>query len=583
MNEQQPRPEPSHAAPGRTPRPDGPADDEAFVRLRAADPAAGAVPDAARLTAVLRTATGVDVGAAAPLVDATAAPTALPRTALTTAPAEPLGTSAVAAVPTPAVQAARRRWGSGSGPARWLQVAAVVAGLAVVGGGGYALGARLDRGTGSLTGGSTPLPAIALGNGADRSASGAAAPAVGAATSGSGSASSAAVPDRAMWYGSRTVFAASGLSTAGGTGSAFTFDAASVLSADTARRAAKALGVAGEPRPEWGAWTVGATDGTGAVLRLSGDGTATLSYSDPARDPWFCAGAKGAATGTVCTGDTTPTPTGDAAVAKVRDLLKTLGVDLAGATAQVRDDTTPVQDGTGATVPAPTRVTVTFSQVVEGQLTGMSWSATLVGSGVQSLWGPLAPLVGLGRYDVVSPAAAAARLNDPRFGAYGGGPVPLQGSPVATGSGVAEPDVATAPAIGSSGATTGPAPAATGAAEPGVPGSALSGAASSGTATAGPGIVVPAPAATAVPGGKPVPAPTSTAVATAPAALSAGAAIAWPVRHVTLVSARLGLALTTLPSGAAVLVPTYQLTDTDGGTWSVIAVVDSQLDLTAAG
>ncbi len=529
MDEQLPGHEPSDAAPARTPRPDQPGvpADEAFAALRAADPAAGAAPDAARLTAVLRTATGVDVGVRAPA---------------------------------PAVEAARRRWGRSRGPARWLQVAAVVAGLAVVGGGGYALGTSQVGGTGSLTGGATPLPAITLGNGAERSSGGAAEPAVGAATSGAGSSPSVAVgvPGISTWYGSRTVFVASGLSATGSSGSAWAFDAASVVGAGTARRAATVLGVAGDPRPEWGAWTVGPTDGTGPVLRLSGDGMATLSYSDPALDPWTCAGAKGAATGTACRSGDRPTPAGDAAVAKVRDLFHALGVDLAGATVHVQADATPVQDGTGATVPAPTRVTVTFSQVVQGQLTGVSWAATLVGSGVQSLWGPLAPLVDLGRYDVVSPAAAAQRLNDPRFGAFGGGPVPLRGS------GVAEPGVAGSASSGTA-----------------LPGAVSSGSASSGTATAGPGIAVPAPAPTAVPGGRPVPAPT--VVPTAPAVPSAGAAIAWPVRHVTLVSARLGLALTTLPSGAAVLVPTYQLTDSDGGTWSVVAVADSQLDFSAAG
>ena len=44
-----------------------------------------------------------------------------------------------------------------------------------------------------------------------------------------------------------------------------------------------------------------------------------------------------------------------------------------------------------------------------------------------------------------------------------------------------------------------------------------------------------------------------------------------------------GVALTTLPTGASVLVPTYELADADGVTWSVIAVVDDQLDFSAAG
>lgn len=542
-------------------------DGPAFDRLRGADPAAGAAPDAARLAATLRAATGVDVGH-----------------------------TDVATGSGPAAEVARRRWRPAAAP-RWLQVAAAVAALAVVGGGAYALGGRTG---GSSTAGATPLPAIALGGpqvgGPQRAGADMAAPANGAA-SGSASSSSIAVPAPGRWWGSRTVFTASGLSTTGGTGTARAFDAASVVSADTVRRAAKVLGVAGEPRAQWGTWTVGTLDGRGAVLTLSGDGMATLSYSDPAWDPWTCAGEKAAANASVCGPNAAAAPTGDAAVAKVGALFHALGVDLTGTTVQVGGPQKPVMDGAGATVPTAGRETVTFSQVVDGQLTGVTWSATLVGSGVQSLWGPLAPLVDLGRYQVVSPAAAVERLNDPRFGAFGGGPMPMAAGGVQVDSGAAEPAVGSA----TSGAVPPPDAASTGSATSGaVPSqvqpsvtapsaaassasteSGSSGSATSGTATAGPGIVAPAPATT--PGAEPTPAPSSTVPPVAPTTPSAGSAIAWPVRHVTITSARLGLAVTTLPSGASVLVPTYQLTDAEGGTWSVIAVVDAQLDLNAAG
>lgn len=523
--------------------------DAAFDRLHAADPAAGAAPDPDRLAATLRAATGVDVG----------------RTDVATG-------SGLAA------EAARRRWRPTAAP-RWLQVAAAVAALAVVGGGAYALGGRTG---GSSTAGSTPLPAIALGGpqvgGPQRAGADMAAPANGAA-SGSASSSSIAVPAPGRWWGSRTVFTASGLSTTGGTGTARAFDAASVVSADTVRRAAKVLGVAGEPRAQWGTWTVGTLDGKGAVLTLSGDGMATLSYSDPAWDPWTCTGEKAAANASVCGPNAAAPPTGDAAVAKVRALFHALGVDLTGATVQVGEPQKPVRDGSGATVPTAGRETVTFSQVVDGQLTGVTWSATLVGSGVQSLWGPLAPLVDLGRYQVVSAAAAVERLNDPRFGAFGGGPVPMAAGGVQVDSGAAEPAIGSA----TSGGVAPPDAASTGSATSAAVPSEVQQSAPmpAGTGTAGPGIVAPAPATT--PGTEPTAAPSSTAPPVAPSTPSAGSAIAWPVRHVTITSARLGLAVTTLPSGAAVLVPTYQLTDADGGTWSVIAVVDGQLDLNAAG
>ena len=133
---------------------------------------------------------------------------------------------------------------------------------------------------------------------------------------------------------------------------------------------------------------------------------------------------------------------------------------------------------------------------------------------MQSLYAPLAPLVELGSYDVVSPTEAVARLGDPRFGASGGGGV----MPLAAEGMRADDSVSSVPT------------------EP-----------------------------------------------TVPATPTAGSPLAWPVQEVTLVSARLGVALTTLPTGASVLVPTYELADADGATWSVIAVVDDQLDFSAVG
>ncbi|MEL4317786.1 hypothetical protein WJX64_02085 [Leifsonia sp. YIM 134122] len=63
-----------------------------------------------------------------------------------------------------------------------------------------------------------------------------------------------------------------------------------------------------------------------------------------------------------------------------------------------------------------------------------------------------------------------------------------------------------------------------------------------------------------------------------PAMPSSGAALAWPVNQVDIVSARLGLASQWQPDGSVVVVPAYELTDAEGGTWSVIAVADEMLD-----
>lgn len=63
-----------------------------------------------------------------------------------------------------------------------------------------------------------------------------------------------------------------------------------------------------------------------------------------------------------------------------------------------------------------------------------------------------------------------------------------------------------------------------------------------------------------------------------PATPTEGATVSWPVNMVDIVSARLGLSSQWQPDGSVLVVPAYEFTDADGGTWSVIAVADSMLD-----
>ncbi len=495
-------------------------DDEAFDRLRHADPAAGTSPDLDAIRAAVGAATGVHLAGAG----ATGVP--------------------LAAAATPHDELAARRHRT---RARWFQVAAAVVGAAVVGTGGYLVG---GAGSGPAVAGA--LPALSLTNGA----SGGAESAAGAADF-SASAPMAGGKDSARgiypggWYG-RTVFTGSGLSTDGGSATAYGFDATSVGNADTAARIAAALGVTGDPRVEWGSWVVGPNDGTGPTVSVYGSGTVDFSFYDPTRDPWQCGQTGGTSEGSTGTGavppaepqvepgvapdsaasgagatgeavaplpavapgvcDTGTTPTGDAAIAKAREVLTAAGIDVSAAQVTVDDSQTKTADMPGAAY-----VNVGFQQVVDGQLTGYGWWVSLVGDGVQSASGPLAPLVQLGSYDVISAAQAVDRLNDPRFGSSGGVIA------YASGMGVAEAGVAE------------------------------------------PGMVASEPSQDP----------------TIPPAATPGAAISWPVAQVTLTSARLGLAPATTVGGAQVLVPAYELTDGSGATWSVIAVVDAQLDFTA--
>lgn len=498
----EPSPRAQVPSPSPVPSSDG-GDDVAFARLRAADPAAGAEPDASRLRAAVAAAVGDD-----------------PRTD------GPAGAheETVDVVPVPDELAAARGRRSGR---RWLPVAAAVAGIAIVGSGGFAAGvAAQGDGSGAASTADLAAPPMTLEQpteARDESAAGA---------------SDMAASSKLAWFGGRVVFTAgSGLSDDGTTGTAYALDAASVFSRDTLARVAAALGVSGEPRLEYGSWSAGATDGTGPTVSLSPDGSASVSYYDPSRDPWSCVasapetldkapdepaasdgagttGSTGAADaaepalidpgfGADCANrDLPPAPTGDAARAKAADVLRSLGVDPAGYELDVAQDPG-----------SPALAQVTASQVVDGQRTGVVWSVALVGDAVQSVWGSLAPVVELGDYRVVSPRAAVERLADPRFGSSGGG------MPFAVADEVRAAE---------SGAAVAPAPEA----EPTVPA----------TPTSGP--------------------------------------LAWPVEDVTIESARLGLAFTTLPDGAAVLVPTYELSSADGRTWTVVAVADEDLDFT---
>lgn len=58
-----------------------------------------------------------------------------------------------------------------------------------------------------------------------------------------------------------------------------------------------------------------------------------------------------------------------------------------------------------------------------------------------------------------------------------------------------------------------------------------------------------------------------------------GGPLAWPVEDVTIRSAALIDVRYTLPDGAVLLVPAYDLTDDDGNSWTVMAVDEELLDL----
>jgi len=357
-------------------------DDEAFARLRAADPAAGARLDVEALRAQVADRTG---------------------------DAAPAG-----AAPGTVTTLASRR------PGRWLQVAAVGVGAALVAGaGGYAVGAS---------------------GGPDDPGAQVAAPVVlgGPAPMAAGDEMAATDMRIAPAFGGRQDFTAAGLPDDPGTAHAWGFDAAAVFSRGTAARVAGVLGVPGEPTQQYGSWTVGPQDGSGPSLYLQPDGVASVSYVDPTRDPWSCSASAAdtpdAAAGDAPAGglveqvdpgagcDPAPgdAPSADAAVTQTRELLASLDVDPAGFEYETVDSG------------SPRSATVIAHQVVDGRQSPQSWNVTVVADGVQAFYGSLAPLVDLGEYPVVGAATAAARLDDPRFGAGWGGVMPLAREDAAT-------------------------------------------------------------------------------------------------------------------------------------------------------
>ena len=467
-------------------QPEQPDAQRAVDAVRAADPAAQSTPDLARLRAALSASTGVPLGTGSPEAGSPEA-----------------GAAGAEVVDELAVRRARRT-------PRWIQAAAAVAGVALVGGVGYAVGTQR---TAAPQAASDVPAAISLerqgGSAGDAANESAKSPSFAG-----GQAMSSARDKRAasFFYGGHTVFTAKGLSSATGSQDAWAYDAASVYSAETAARLADALGVKGKPHEDWG-WTVGPNDGTAATVSLSPDGTASMSYYDPAKDPWAgCvdksapdapaadsgtgdSGTAGMGIGETCA--TGQAPKDATAKAEAKDVLASLGVDTGSLVLEVQEDGTDLS------------TTVVAYPVVSGQRTDLPWSVTVVKEGVSSVNGPVAPLVALGSYDVVSPTQAVERLNDPRFGAAGGA------IPYAAMREGAATDVASAPSQ-----------------QP-----------------------------------------------TVPPTIEPGSPIGWPVTDVTITKARLGLANHTEQNGSTALVPSYELTGSDGSVWSVIAVVDDQLDL----
>ncbi|RIJ76539.1 hypothetical protein D1871_11770 [Nakamurella silvestris] len=186
-----------------------------------------------------------------------------------------------------------------------------------------------------------------------------------------------------------------------GTAPAWVFDQASVLTRSGIARVAKVLGVTGEPTEELGTWTVGYQNNLDATLQVSTDGMAGMLYENPSLDSAACRSTTPGPD--LCSPKADPAESEKASFGLISDVLAELGVEVADLSFRQLSDV------------GDTNRTFVVEQLIDGHSTGTPWMVMTDGSEIRSLTGPLAPLVGLGTFPVVSAAEATERMNDPRY------------------------------------------------------------------------------------------------------------------------------------------------------------------------
>lgn len=340
--------------------------------------------------------------------------------------------AAISAAPATAIAAERRT-------PRWLMPVAAAAAVAVALGGGYVAGIRTG---GSLNTGQTvaqggPVVPVATGSADDPAApvslggasdSGAESLAAGAAAQDSAAFSSGASSRSVSpWhYSNGRRFAVPTFGEAATRATVYALDGRTRYSAEDAERMASALGVTGDAyqeTPENG-WTVGTDDwaSTDPAFHLYPSGGGEVSYRSGAADPhsgcWASVApqygydegkdlseeqwqAIDAAT-QACVA-ATPMPTEQEARDALSTFLAATGVDesLTSVTVDVQEEARVIS--------------ATAARVVDGNTTVVTSQVTVSEKGMLWAGGQSAAVVSLGDYDIVSPAEAAARLNDPVF------------------------------------------------------------------------------------------------------------------------------------------------------------------------
>ncbi|WP_139417697.1 hypothetical protein [Agromyces laixinhei] len=322
-----------------------------------------------------------------------------------------------------------------------------------------------------------------------------------------------------MPYGlGRNSFSASGLSTAGGSAAAYAFDARGASNTETVAELAAALGVGGTPESKNGSWTVGSPDGTGPTLYVSLDGTLGFSYSNPQVNPWGCgpAAIEPAVPEQAVPEQGASEPAAPEMTIPEMPACQPPASELPSEAAAI--------DALRSLIAATGRDADAFeytSQTWEGAVTRMAQAWPVVdGQRIDQAW-----TLDLAQAGIVSASGALAELVS--IGDY---------DIVSEQAGferLSDPRFGaqmTAMPFAGEGAPT--------------------------------DLMVEEWAAPTEP----------------PATPAAGSTLAWPVNDVEIVGVRLGLSSQWQPDGSVLVVPAYEFTDADGGTWSVVAVADAELD-----
>lgn len=238
-------------------------------------------------------------------------------------------------------------------------------------------------------------------------------------------------------------------------------------------------------------------------------------------------------------------PSGDAAKQKLVEVMKGLGVDPSNYQITSANQKEAWEDGANAQA----------SLMVDGQLTDVSFNLTLAKGGLVNFNGNLGTIENAGTYQVISAQEAFGRLTDPRFGPMGGrGPIAYASDAAKAAATVGTSDT-TEGLVGEDNPTGQPVPQ-----------------------SAPPVVIAPNPGSTPQSESIPYSGPARQPVDPGDHPL-----ISWPVTNVHITGAQLGLSTHMQgewPNQVALLVPFYTFTDSDQGTWSMIALTDADLDFT---